>query len=201
MKTKYHLLMGGTAFLVSLFLNFRYAYGGYGASAQFSSGPSLLAIEPGKDPGKDSDTDTDNTCGTAENGEKYECDSKTEFEHSVGTCIYYVAKYKCSKDKQFDMEHEGEIIRGKKVKVLEDNEYDDWEVAYTLSNADITKVYPEYLPLNVCYNKDEDMPEIIREVKAGTKTDVKCLEGGSDRCLPEEGKPTCAGESNSNFGY
>lgn len=199
MKTNYRLLMGGTALLVSLFLNFRYAYGGYGASAQFSPGVSLRSVAvPDKNP--DDDTDTDTECGTALNGQPYVCDSKTDIVHDVGSCTFYVVVYEYSKKKNYDVLHEGERDEyGNIIKVKLDREYDDWKVVGSFRNADISKVTEDNLPPGVFCNKNN--VQIGTDIVAGTMYRVDCLEGGEDKCLPVEERVTCAEESDSNVGY
>ncbi len=196
MKTNYRLLMGGTALLVSLFLNFRYAYGGYGASTQFSPGVSLRsAAVPDKNP--DDDTDTDTECGTALNGQPYVCDSKTDIVHDVGSCTFYVAVYKYSKMKALDIRNEGKKDEdGNIISVRSDAYYMDWETVCILRNADVTKVTPDYVS-----DKWNNVLQIGTDVVAGTIYRVDCLEGGEGKCLPVEEIVTCAEESDSNVGY
>lgn len=191
MKTNYRLLMGGTALFVSLFLNFRYAYGGYGASEALSPGSSLRAAAADKD----SDSDTESTCGTANNGEPYSCNSKIEIENGVMSCPYYVAEYKFSLDKSIDIEYEGKYIRGELITVKEDHEYKDWKDVCVLKSLDYSKVTKDHVEVGKKWN---NFVVIRTEYVAGTFSRVKCSEGGYDKCL-ERIDIHCAGADESSY--
>lgn len=185
MKRRYlRLYIGFAVLAVALFLNFHYAYGGYGI-------PEHLAARSAALPDDDSDEDdTDDTCETGVNGEKYVCNSRIEIKSSITTCYYYTMIYSYSKEKQWDIEHEGQRYeiydRTYVIEVKPDNMYDDWTEVCRLESADLSKLTPDNVPLNVVWNNVFDLSNKETIVSSGTKTMVSCHEGGEENCLPGE---------------